>query len=190
MNRTESRRCKSTQAQPLLTTRPHRVHIQLSSTADAPIQKPSPPRNFPSHTLDPTAPSPEGLLQGAVYPLPLEPIAPNFPFWLRLLIACAPCSQVVPSRGSTSTAAPPPPTPPSSSLATTHRVHYGRRRVAVPLRGGPTAKPTAVRAAAAAAAQPSPEPPSLLPPRHCRRSWRARSPHDTRFARRSGARAV
>jgi hypothetical protein len=50
-----------------------------------------------------------GLLQGAVDPLPLEPIAPIFPSRLRLLIACAPCSQVLPSRGSTSMAAPPPP---------------------------------------------------------------------------------
>jgi hypothetical protein len=57
------------------------------------------------------------------HPLPLEPIAPNLPSRLRRLIACAPCSQVISSRGSTSTAAAPPPSPPSPSLATTtHRV--------------------------------------------------------------------
>jgi hypothetical protein len=50
-----------------------------------------------------------GLLRGAAHPLPLEPIAPNFPSRLRLPIACALCSQVVSSRGSTSMAAPPSP---------------------------------------------------------------------------------
>jgi hypothetical protein len=122
---------------------------------------------------------------------PSNPHSPNLPYRLRLLIACAPCSQVVPSRGSTSTA-PLPPLHPALSLSRHHEPRDdGRRRAPTPSVRAPTAKPAgAVRVATAAAAQPSSEQPAPLPSRHCRQSRRARLSHDTRCARRSSVHAV